>query len=158
MRTIVTALAVLTLTTGAGFAQTDPTTGARPGNVIGTGQSLPLSSAASNITPGDTQDLIAPRLPEPPVSDSAPPRDFLMAARRALAENQTGVAQEALERAESRALTRSVAPPAAGMPSGQPLVQIISNALRALAAHDVGTTVALIDQAAANPEAVAQAD
>ncbi len=158
MRTILTALAVLTLTTGAGFAQTDPATGARPGNVIGTGQSLPLSSVASNITPSDTQSLIAPRLPAPPVGDNAPPREFLMVARQALAANQTGVAQEALERAESRALTRSVVPSTAGMPSSQPLVQIISNALRALAAHDTGTAMTLIDQAAANPEAVAQAE
>lgn len=158
MRTIVLALAALTLATGAGFAQMDPNTGARPGNVIGTGQSLPLSSVASNLTPSDTQDIIAPRLPEPPVSDNAPPRDFLMVARQALAENQTGVAQEALERAESRALTRSVLPWTAGMPSDQPLVQIISNALRALAARDTGTAVTLIDQAAANPEAIAQTD
>ncbi len=32
----------------------DPETGARPGNDIGTGESLPLSDKAGNIAPGDT--------------------------------------------------------------------------------------------------------
>ena len=44
----------------------DPATGARPGNDIGTGSSLPMSNRSSNISPGDTTSVIAPNLPSPP--------------------------------------------------------------------------------------------
>ena len=49
----------------------DPETGARPGNEIGTGSSLPLSDKASNITPQDTTSTIAPNLPSPAVGPDA---------------------------------------------------------------------------------------
>ncbi len=39
----------------------NPQTGARPGNEIGTGQSLPRSNNAGNIGPQDTQSSIAGR-------------------------------------------------------------------------------------------------
>ncbi len=55
----------------------DPLTGARPGNVIGTGRSLPLSDKASNITPSDTRSVLAPNLPSPPIGENAPVRDYL---------------------------------------------------------------------------------
>jgi hypothetical protein len=51
--------------------QTPYVSGARPGNEIGTGQSLPTSNKASNIVPSDTGSVIAPRLPAPPLSDSS---------------------------------------------------------------------------------------
>jgi hypothetical protein len=152
MNPVLTAAVVLALTTGAALAQTDPMTGARPGNTPGTGQSLPVSNNASNITPSDSRSLIAPRLPAPSLGESASPRDFLVAARNALGQNRTGEAQEALERAESRALNRSVLPSSAGNPSGQPLVQTIADARRALSQRDHANVVALIDQAIANPE------
>ena len=41
---------------------------ARPGNDIGTGQSLPTSDRASNITPDDTRSALSPRLPSPGLS------------------------------------------------------------------------------------------
>ena len=44
----------------------DPATGARPGNDIGTGMSLPTSGQAGNITPQDTASPIAARLPDAP--------------------------------------------------------------------------------------------
>ncbi len=113
----------------------DPT-GARPGNVIGTGQSLPLSDKASNATAGDTRSLIAPRLPTPSAGDDSSPGAFLDSAQRALTLGRTGEAQEALERAESRLLDRSVAPSRAGAPSGQADVARVSEARRALAAGD----------------------
>jgi len=90
------------------MAQSGVTTGARPGNVIGTGNSLPMSSRASNTTPSNTQGTVAPRLPTPSVGEDASVRSYLTAARDALAANRTGMAQEALERAETRALDRSV--------------------------------------------------
>ena len=135
---IATLLTVAAMMSSPAMAQTaaDPQTGARPGNVIGTGQSLPLSTKASNATAGDTTSVIAPRLPTPEVGDDAAPRAFLEAAQRALTLGRSGEAQEALERAESRYLDRSVAPSRAGMPSEQPAVALVGEARRALAAGD----------------------
>ena len=132
------AFVLLIASVAPGLAQTtaDPVTGARPGNVIGTGQSLPLSDKASNATPGDTRSVIAPRLPTPSAGDDSSPRAFLEAAQRALTLGHTGEAQEALERAESRLLDRSVAPSRAGQPSEQPDVAAVGEARRALAAGD----------------------
>jgi hypothetical protein len=128
-------------------------TGARPGNEIGSGQSLPTSGQSSNITPGDTTSVIAPRLPDPPINENAPPSAFLAAARRALAAGRTGEGQEALERAESRALGRAVRPSTANQPSRQPLVRQITLARDALAAGDVAGAIQRIDAALNNPEA-----
>jgi hypothetical protein len=140
-------LASLLVAATPAVAQTDPATGARPGNVIGTGQSLPLSDKASNATAGDTSSVIAPRLPTPGVGDDASPLAFLQAAERALILGRTGEAQEAIERAESRLLDRDVAPSAAGQPSGQKLVAIVGDARRALAAGDRAGAMRLITEA-----------
>jgi hypothetical protein len=124
----------------------DPATGARPGNVIGTGQSLPLSDKASNATSGDTSSVIAPRLPTPSAGEDASPRAFLQSAQRALTLGHTGEAQEALERAESRLLDRTVAPSRANQPSAQPVVAQVGDARRALAAGDRATTQRLLTE------------
>lgn len=124
----------------------NPETGARPGNVIGTGMSLPTSNRASNIDSGDTRSVIAPRLPSPDVGQNAGPRAQLMAARQALAAGQTGAAQEALERAETRLLDRSVVPSRANLPDRTPLVTMVGQARRTLATGDRNTTMQMIDQ------------
>ena len=143
MRTA-TCLAALLLALPAA-AQTDPATGARPGNVIGTGQSLPLSDKASNATSGDTRSLIAPRLPTPSAGDDSSPRAFLEAALRALTLGHTGEAQEAMERAEARLLDRSVDAARADEPSGQPAVAAVGDARRALGTGDRGRARELIE-------------
>ncbi len=125
----------------------DEATGARPGNVIGTGQSLPLSDKASNATDGDTKSVIAPRLPTPNAGDDASPRSFLESAQRAITLGRTGEAQEALERAESRLLDRSVPPSRAGQPSPQPLVATVGDARRALVSGDRAGAQRLIGEA-----------
>ncbi len=137
------------------FAQSVPNTpnGARPGNIPGTGQSLPLSNNASNINAGDTRSSIAPRLPSPDVGEGAPARAYLEAARRALAANHTGEAQEAMERAETRTLDRSVAPSRASDASAQPLIRQISDARAALSIGDRGRAIQILDAAIRNPEA-----
>ena len=150
MRPIIAAAALLALTASPLLAQpvppgANPETGARPGNIIGTGNSLPVSGRASNISPADTRSLIAPRLPLPPVPEGAPPRQFLLAARQALQTGQTGVAQEALERAEARVLDRSVAPSRASEPITSPVVTQISNARQALGHGDIGGAIGIID-------------
>lgn len=90
---------------------------ARPGNDIGTGQSLPLSPNASNITPDDSRSTIAPTLPIPQIGEDAPPAAFLRAARAALQAGRTGEAQEGLERAESL-YADPLDPAVAGRPPG----------------------------------------
>lgn len=99
----------------------NPETGARPGNIIGTGMSLPTSNKASNITAQDTTSPIAPRLPNPPVPEGGTSHAFLVAARAALVGDRTGEAQEALEWAETRALDRSVPLFQTSTPLEQPL-------------------------------------
>jgi hypothetical protein len=147
MRAILPACLLALAMTAPVSAQTNPATGARPGNVIGTGQSLPLSDKASNATAGDTTSVIAPRLPTPSAGDDASPRAFLQAAERALTLGRTGEAQEAIERAESRLLDRAVAPSSAGKPSGQKLVATVGDARRALAAGDRPGAMRLIMEA-----------
>jgi hypothetical protein len=104
------------------------------------------------IPAGDGQSVIAPRLPEPPLDENAPPAAFLRAARQALAGGRSGEAQEALERAESRALIRSVRPDRADQASRQPLVRQIAQARQAVAGGDVARALQLIDAAMRNPE------
>lgn len=133
------------------FAQTlpgtDPQTGARPGNEIGTGQSLPFSTKASNINPGDnvTGLPVAPRLPSPDVPPDAPYTAYLKAARSALVTNQTGKAQEALERAQTRLLDRSVPLGKTNQPSTDPRVAVISKALQALGNNDRAGALSAVD-------------
>jgi hypothetical protein len=95
-------------------------------------------------------------LPAPAVDDDAPPVAFLDAARRAIAANRTGEAQEALERAESRVLSRPVKPSKAGEPSTQKLVKEIAQARQALGEGDRLRAVQLIETAMALPEASAE--
>jgi hypothetical protein len=89
------------------------------------------------------------------VDDNANPRAFLEAARSAIAVGHIAEAQEALERAETRVLVRSVLPSRAHEPSGQKLVEQIGQARAALAAHDRLGAVQHIEAAIANPESEA---
>jgi hypothetical protein len=124
----------------------DPATGARPGNDIGTGMSLPTSDRAGNITPDDTASPIAARLPDPPVGDDAVLRDYLLAARNAMAAGRTGEAQEALERAETRALDRSVPLFQTGTPSADPTVARIAQVLHRLGDGDRQEAMRVLEQ------------
>jgi hypothetical protein len=128
-----------------------PSTGARPGNEIGTGASLPLSDRSSNIGPGDTRSSIAPNLPSPTIGEDAPVQAYLQAARSALIAGRTGEAQQALEMAETRALDRAVPLFQTNAPSRNPLVDQITQALAALGSHDRGRAVQIIDGALAQP-------
>ena len=126
---------------------TNPQSGARPGNDIGTGESLPFSNRAGNIGPQDTRSEIAPNLPSPTVGEDAPPSAYLRAARTALLQGRTGEAQQALEMAETRALDRSVPLFQTGTPSKSPLVGTIQKALNALGSGDRAGAAQFIDQA-----------
>lgn len=110
------------------------------------GPSEPQSSRASNIGGAPVQTL-APQLPSPNVDDNAAPRAFLLSARAALASGRTGEAQEALERAESRLLDRSVAYGRQDTPASGPEVNQVAQARRALGAGNTARALELMDAA-----------
>jgi len=126
-------------------AQTQ-TDGARPGNDIGTRSSLPLSSAASNITSADTRSTIAPTSPEPSVGADAQVSALLISARQSIASGQTGTADEALEQAETQILQRSVPQTQVDYTSANPVVAQIEQARQALGNHDRTSASQLISQ------------
>jgi hypothetical protein len=132
---------------GAAHAQMPPATetGARPGNDIGTGMSLPRSDKAGNLNAATTHSELAPNLPAPEGPDTI--RDLLLQARQDLAANQTGAAQEALERAETRALDRSIPVGTEHVPAQDPLVSAVTQARGALASGDTRGAIAVIDGA-----------
>jgi len=113
------------------------------------GAGSPSSTRASNIDQGDTRSGIAPRLPDPAAAASTP-EGYLAAAQRALASGKTGAAQEALERAETRVLSRSTEPSMAASPADMPMVQQIGAARRALAGRDMAAAKAAISAAMGN--------
>ena len=96
-------------------------------------------------------EVLGRSLPAPDVNEDAPPRLFLLAARQAVAAGRMDEAMEALERAESRALIRSVRPSLAGNPSDQPVVRAIATARAALRDGDRPGALAGIDAALADP-------
>lgn len=107
------------------------------------------------VTPGMAQtapEVLGQALPAPDVEDDAPPRAFLAAAKQALGAARFDVAMEALERAESRALIRSVRPSLAGVPSDQKIVKDIQAARHALDAGDRAGSLAAIEAALADPD------
>lgn len=114
----------------------------------------PLSTRASNIGPNESASPIAPRLPTPAVGEDAGVAAYLMDARRSLAAGHTGQAQEAMERAESRLLDRSVDPSRVATPAADPLVGTIAEARRALGAGDRARAMHLLDTALAGPAAM----
>jgi hypothetical protein len=128
-------------------ASTD--TGARPGHEIGVGDSLPKSDKASNIKWSDTSSAIAPTLPAPAVGDNATTSDYLRAARASLVAGRTGEAQQSLEMAETRVLSRSVPQGQTEVPSNNKLVSEIRDARSALGGGDKTNAIRIIDRALA---------
>jgi hypothetical protein len=121
-----------------------------------TGGKQPTSTVPTNTGPENTHTVWSPQLPTPAVGDDAPPAAFVKAAQAALAAGRLGEAQEAIERAESRALDRSVRPSRASAPSRQPLVQQLAQARQMLGAGDRMGAMLKLDQALKNPEATEQ--
>lgn len=144
------AVVAILLAAAPGLALTQtassPVSGALPGNDIGTHSSLPRSAQAANITPEDTHSPIAPTAPEPAVSPDANVRQLLVAGQRALSNGQTDTADEALEQAESRILTRSVPQTQTDYASSNPLVAEIEQARVALGNHDKARASQLLGQ------------
>ena len=169
MRSLALAATVLAGLIGApAFAQTGATTaqgvppgtnadtGARPGNDIGTGMSLPMGTHASNINGSDTRSTIAPNLPSPSVGNAADPVAYLHAAQASLQAGKTGEAQQSLEMAETRLLDRSVPQGQTDSPSNNQAVAQIHQALSALASGDRAGAMSAIQQAIPMATASAQ--
>jgi len=95
----------------------------------------PMSNAASNLPGQAVRPEVAPSLPTPTVTNNQP-SDFLRAAQGALAAGRTGEAQQAMEMAQTRMLDRSVPLGQTNVPTSNPIVGQISQALRELGAGD----------------------
>jgi hypothetical protein len=130
--------------------QTTTTTGALPGNDIGTRSSLPRSPYVSNITSGDTKSTIAPTPPEPSVGPDASVQQLLMASNQAIGAGQTGTADEALEQAETQILTRTVPQTQTDYASADPVVAQIEQARAALGSNDNAQASQVITQVLAS--------
>ena len=146
MRVLLLSASLMVMASAAALSQPTPNS-ARPGNDVGTGMSLPKGYRASNLAPQDTRTAIAPNLPAPQGDEDQLPSGFLKAAQSALAAGRTGQAQQALEMAQTRLLDRSVPIGQTNNPSDNPSVRQTSQALQALAAHDRGTCMQLIEAA-----------
>lgn len=126
------------------------TDGAPPTSAYTGGANVPLSQRATNIGPGTTRSEVAPRLPNPDASSNTP-EALLRAAERSLSQGQTGAAQQALEMAETRVLSRTTEPGSAGAPNDTAMVQNIGAARRALGVGNRNGAQAAITAALASP-------
>ena len=139
--------ATATAQTTAPVQTTAPSNDIRPGHVPGVGDSYPASNRASNIVPGDTHSVIAPRLPAPSGGANASISQFLTDAQNSLTHGKTGQAQEALERAETAMLQRSVPADQAETPDQAPDVKLVAQARDDLARRDVNSAKQAISAA-----------
>ena len=94
----------------------------------------------------DTKSTIAPTPPAPQVGPDARVATLLMSANQSLMHHQTGTADEALERAETNILQRSVIATRANDPSQDPVVAQIEQARQAIGRHDLQGAQATIQQ------------
>ena len=94
-----------------------------------------------------SRSAIVPPLLVPPVDPNASPAAFLRSARSAVESNRPGEAEEALERAETRLLDRSLLPAAAQAQDQETAVLDIGVARRDLAAGDLAGVLWAIDDA-----------
>ena len=110
-----------------------------------------MLAAAPNAGHGQNASVPIARLPVPAVAEDAPPSAFVAAARSAIAAGRIGEATEAIERAESRVLVRSVRPSRAQTPSDQALVRTLAEARGALGQGDRTSALAKLAEALGNP-------
>ena len=95
-----------------------------------------IAAAPACAQPDERQSVLASALPSPEIGENASTREYLIAARAALAEGRTGEAQESLEMAETRTLDRSVPLFHTADPSDDPMVADLRTTLRLLGEGD----------------------
>ncbi len=125
------------------------------GTALAQNSNSPLSNAATHTKPGNTTGAVAPRLPVP--AQDASVDQFLAHAESALKRGRTGEAQEALERAETRALSRSTDPSLARTPDNDPKTAAIQAARHSLGSGDRAQAMQAIRSALATPSVSAAA-
>ena len=103
-----------------------------------------VPAAGMAAEPGET--VLTP-LPSPAAGEDGPVVVFLHDARLAIAAGRTGEAQEALERAQTRRLTRSVDMRRTEVPSEDAVAGDITQARSALAAGDKAAALGRIADA-----------
>ena len=113
----------------------------------------PMSTKAAHTSSANTRGAIAPRLPIP--AQDASINEFLTHAETALKRGRTGEAQEALERAETRALSRSTDAGTQGTPYNGAQVAAIQEARHAVGRGDRKAAMAAINTAMAAPSTAA---
>lgn len=97
----------------------------------------PFSNHASNLPTSNITSRIAPALPPTGLGPNATVSQNIQVASTALAQGKTGLAQNALENAETLALTRSVPAGASTTPDNSTLVSNLSQARDALGKGDL---------------------
>jgi len=97
----------------------------------------PFSTKASNLPTSAITSPIAPQLPSTGLGPNATIGQILAVARSALTEGKTGLAQQALENAETLALTRSVTFGTGQVADDSDLVKNLSQARGALGQNDL---------------------
>ncbi|HJS87830.1 MAG TPA: hypothetical protein VJ779_20450 [Acetobacteraceae bacterium] len=107
----------------------------------------PMVHHPTNILGSQPHSVISPSLPPVGLGPNATATEYLAVAESAVNRRQGGVAQSALENAETYLLNRSVPMGAVNQPDQSPAVQTISNALETLARGDWAQTRQLIQQA-----------
>jgi hypothetical protein len=107
----------------------------------------PHSRRATNIERSDTRSAIAPALPSPNLGADATPDQYLQAAQNALQHRQTGLAQSAMEMAETRMLDHSVMPSRANEPDMAPGIRELHQARDALGQGDLARASQLVTEA-----------
>lgn len=135
MRTALIAAGVLALSIGPALAATNGWNNSSQWN--GAAPSEPFARHASNINQSDVRSDIAPALPKPSVGPDAGPAGYLRAAEHALQRNQTGLAQNSLEMAETRLLNGSVIRNPKAPPTNSRAIRCIDTALNDLSRHDL---------------------
>jgi hypothetical protein len=99
-----------------------------------------------------TRSTVLAPLPPVRLRLNATPQEYLQAAQRALQQRQGGRAENALERAETRLLSRSTTPSEAGEPNNSPLIQQIAAARKAAHKRQWNEAQQALNQAMNNPE------
>lgn len=123
-----------------------------------TGTSGPRSATASNLEGSHIQSYIAPHFDAPGLAVDGSPETFLNDAKTALARGRTGAAQEALERAETRILSRSTEPSLASKPDDRAEATQVATARAALGRGDKAAAMTAIDAALASAMAAGHTD
>jgi hypothetical protein len=97
---------------------------------------LAQSTPPAAPPPAANQGVVLSPLPSPDLPPGSTPSDYLRAAQAALATGQYGEAEDALEKAQTRILDRSVPLFQTNSVSDNPATVAIAQARQALQAHD----------------------